>query len=666
MLIVFLAWSPACSYAQGAFIATLPEPGIMVNQSPAFVPVLVKGLIVHPDKPLNFEFVVDSGNDSADLAVIKEQSARIAKYFLAAVTVPEDQLWVNLSPYEKDRVIENDLGETVLGRDMLAQDYLLKQLTASLVYPEKGLGKEFWAKVYAEAQAKFGTTNIPVDTFNKVWIMPAQAEVFEKGNAVYVTDAKLKVMLDSDRTAMANKGPVVVSDEKAALTRTIMREVVLPAIEKEVNQGRNFAMLRQIYNAAILAKWYRERIEHTLLADAYVGKNLVSGVVSDEKMLKEEIYQRYIAAYKKGVFDYIKEEADTANGEKAVRKYFSGGISDLAMKDMPLARTADPSVVDRSATGKVFLVDLAMGQPVDAAMNIRSGVLAAAAIGILAAGLQAYDTDYFGVRSPFVKVAPEFVQPDYFYVTELQRRNDSEVLLPKRMVVEDINGKLENGGWELETGAASLLPSFSSYASPSMDFQFKLTNKLSSAQEIGPVLLTAYDGSGNVIKEWQQNPAGQFASIGPGQSVAMTVSLPLDQGPVKQIAVVVLTRDKFFFEFVVVGVDKLFDRDIINNAPTKDHAMPPKKQATPLLVASPGLGDPVMARPGTNGGIDIQNIDLGHKAGRSNNTFNDDAVRGVLKNGFNGFMPLIIHITPVQSVLPLLGLSVSASGTPAA
>jgi len=50
---------------------------------------------------------------------------------------------INLSPYEKDRMIPTSLGETAMGRDLLAQDYLLKQLTASLIYPQKALGKEF-------------------------------------------------------------------------------------------------------------------------------------------------------------------------------------------------------------------------------------------------------------------------------------------------------------------------------------------------------------------------------------------------------------------------------------------------------------------------------------------------------------------------------------------
>jgi len=44
---------------------------------------------------------------------------------------------VTQSAYEKDRIIPEQLGQTVMGRDMLAQDYILKQLTASLIYPEK-------------------------------------------------------------------------------------------------------------------------------------------------------------------------------------------------------------------------------------------------------------------------------------------------------------------------------------------------------------------------------------------------------------------------------------------------------------------------------------------------------------------------------------------------
>ena len=84
-----------------------------------------------------------------------------------------------------------------MGRDLLAEDYMLKQITASLIYPEDEIGKKFWKRIYAEAQKKFGTTNIPVNTFNKVWIVPEKAVVYEnaKAGTAYVVESKLKVML---------------------------------------------------------------------------------------------------------------------------------------------------------------------------------------------------------------------------------------------------------------------------------------------------------------------------------------------------------------------------------------------------------------------------------------------------------------------------------------
>src|SRR5271170_4496556 len=137
----------------------LPAPGTMVDLSPVYVPVIVKGLRVHPENPILFDFIVDTGNSglSANDPQLKTESEKLIKYFLASLTIPEDDLWVNLSPYEKNRIIPDQLGQTEMGRDMLAEDYILKQLTASLIYPEKDLGKEFWSRVYAKAQAQFGT-----------------------------------------------------------------------------------------------------------------------------------------------------------------------------------------------------------------------------------------------------------------------------------------------------------------------------------------------------------------------------------------------------------------------------------------------------------------------------------------------------------------------------
>jgi hypothetical protein len=258
------------AYAQnpslgGTGLPALPPPGTMLLPSMAYSPVMMTGMTVHPENPLQFDFIVDIGDDRLQGEALKAESQKMINYFMATLTIPEDEMWVNLSPYEKDRIIADGLSKTEMGRDMLAQDYLLKQLAASLLYPEGEVGNKFWQRVYARAQQTLGTTDIPTDLFNKVWIVPQDAAVYVNENNVFVTQSHLKVMLEQDYLALENNqrsnkhglGNVtkddihMISDSSAQ----IIREVILPEIEKEVNEGKNFANLRQIYNAMILARY---------------------------------------------------------------------------------------------------------------------------------------------------------------------------------------------------------------------------------------------------------------------------------------------------------------------------------------------------------------------------------------------------------------------------
>jgi len=104
----------------------------------------------------------------------------------------------------------------------------------------------------------------------------------------------------------------------------IIRAIVLPALEKEVNEGKNFAALRQVYSGMLLAAWYKRALKESLLSKIYANKAKVKGVDQDPKT-NEEIYRQYLKAYKKGVFNFIKEDVDKYTNETIPRKYFSGG-----------------------------------------------------------------------------------------------------------------------------------------------------------------------------------------------------------------------------------------------------------------------------------------------------------------------------------------------------
>jgi len=338
ILVAFISTSvESPAYAQVTSvdqIPFMPKPGVMVPLSPEFTPAYLKGIVIHPENALKFDFIIYKGDKPLNEAQKREEYTKLTKYFLASLAIPDDDQWVNLSSYEKDRIIKDDFGKTEMGRDLLAQDYLLKQITASLIYPEDNLGKKFWDRVYAQAQKQYGTTNIPVNTFNKVWILHDDALIYEKGNTAYVIKNHLRVMLEEDYLSLQkHSGIYTVIPAKAgihnknnvhALASQIVCQIVLPELQREVNEDQNFAPLRQVYSGMLLATWFKRTLKHSLLGQIYANKAKVRGVDQDPKT-NEEIYRQYLQAYKKGVFNFIKEDTNSYTNETIPRKYFSGG-----------------------------------------------------------------------------------------------------------------------------------------------------------------------------------------------------------------------------------------------------------------------------------------------------------------------------------------------------
>ena len=342
-------------------ILNLPPPGTLVSTTSEYVPLILKGVTLNPNNPLQMDFIVDTGDShlEADSIQLKEEATKLIKYFLASLTVPKKELWVNLSPYENNRIVSTSLGQTEMGRDLLAQDYILKQLTASLLYPEQELGKSFWTRVYALASLA-GTTDIPVfnpprspqsgeageaspnlDWAGKVWIVPDRAVVYEQDKSAFVVDKHLKVMLEEDIIPPPSRsewgrlggGEVKVNPSlnpshkgRENISTNLIKQIIIPEIEKEVNEGKNFAVLRQIYDGMILATWYKKTLKESLLSKVYVDKNKTRGIDTNDPKAIEEIYNQYLDALKKGAYDYIKEDYDPATQNVIPRQYFSGGF----------------------------------------------------------------------------------------------------------------------------------------------------------------------------------------------------------------------------------------------------------------------------------------------------------------------------------------------------
>jgi GGDEF domain-containing protein len=367
VVVAFLVNTLLLPIAQ-ADLFRLPLPGVMVHLSPPLDPPILKGIKVHPENPFRFDFILDKGDSQASDDLLKAESGKLIKYFLASLTMPEKDMWVNLSPYEKDRIIPKSFGLTEMGRDLLAEDYMLKQITASLIYPEEGVGKKFWKRIYEEAVRKYGTTNIQVNTFNKVWIIPDKAVVYEnaKAGTAYVVTSTLKVMLEGDYLALAKNTSVIThSHDINAMGSQIVREIVIPELTTEVNQNKNFVRLRQVYNSLILATWYKNKIKDSILSQVYADKKKIAGISNDDPQETTKIYERYLQAFKRGTYNFIKEEQDPVTQEVIPRKYFSGGFNAAMLHIVP--------TTTRPEENQAQLVRIDAAMQVSRAGNSQSG-----------------------------------------------------------------------------------------------------------------------------------------------------------------------------------------------------------------------------------------------------------------------------------------------------
>lgn len=136
---------------------------------------------------------------------------------------------------------------------------------------------------------------------------------------------------------MSKPGPPIKALEGDKNTSQIIRDLIIPQLTKEINEGKNFTQLRQVYNSLILATWYKKKIsaiggsafggKDSILSQVYIDKNKVAGISIDNPQEKQNIYERYLKAFKKGAYNYIKEEQDPVSRKMLPRKYFSGGVN---------------------------------------------------------------------------------------------------------------------------------------------------------------------------------------------------------------------------------------------------------------------------------------------------------------------------------------------------
>lgn len=237
--------------------------------------------------------------------------------FFVWLALSPDKFWVNLNPNEPDRIIDEAFGRTDAGRILLEADLQLKKTVGKLIHPDTKLGEQYWRTIRGDCIS------------SRQWIVPASATVYETGDELYILDAPLRVLMETDYVQDTGTGQFSSCPQASKATEehneAAYRKLILPKVEKAVNTAPEYADLRQVYLSRVAAEWYRNRSRE--VPSAYsdlIDSGTVRQWESDIAWKPVDTFEAYVRSYTKGEFDITRK---TRRGDYLeTRTYTYGGV----------------------------------------------------------------------------------------------------------------------------------------------------------------------------------------------------------------------------------------------------------------------------------------------------------------------------------------------------
>ena len=374
-----------------------PDPSLLLFPSANFHPPVLASMVVRDGaSPSNMNFIITRGDDKLEGDSFEKESEKLISFFLTTLNAPDDDIFVNLAPDESNRMLGPHLEGTQLGHAMLEEDYRLKRLSASLLHPDTDSGRAFWRQVFKEARVRRIKPNTVFSTFQRVWIVPDVASVYvgeiDKNNPILrddetqisVSESYLRVVCEHQHIADYSSVTPVDTRWTGDAYSEIFTDLIVPIIEKEVNNGRHFSGLRQIYHSMTLAAWCKKAYRSdpawaqwfnpenrmspsissitpyiigrknvdtasdselvsspTLNEDNANNRNRTPSGLSAEQAKavqrirdsnaydvpeNREYFERYLSIFREGVFHLVRDEYDPELSVRETRTYFAGAI----------------------------------------------------------------------------------------------------------------------------------------------------------------------------------------------------------------------------------------------------------------------------------------------------------------------------------------------------
>lgn len=289
--------------------------------------------------------------------------------FFVWLLLPDSTFWVNLNPDEPDRIIDDQLGKTDVGRILLEADLQMKKDMARLTHPDSPLGKAFWDKLSVLNDPGEGNqqeTSISLSW--RVWIVPGEVTVFADDSQIYVADARLDVMLEAEYLEALSGGgesgspdEPVDNSEALAYAEGVLKEMILPELVKEVNKAPKYRELRQVFYSRVVAEWYKSNDHVDELAfGGLVDRREIHPLESQEPWAREDIFERYTQSLEEGEYSITRETKEDHGTYTLTitQTFFSGGVD---LTGVPTVRMSHHELVAREPNVNDQLLDALVG-----------------------------------------------------------------------------------------------------------------------------------------------------------------------------------------------------------------------------------------------------------------------------------------------------------------
>lgn len=281
---------------------------------------------------VNFDYFFDAQKaDGANAGVDPINSTLIGTTaFMTGLAVGDYRFWVNLNPWEPDRIIDQQLSESDVGRIMLEADLQMKRDFSNYENPcASQIGKELWMFLDGKRDAlvqqcmrKFpgeikDRDNVYFRPVTRHWIIPDKVYAYTNGTEIYIINATLAIQSEpvADHSSFVVYNQDVESLSKGCIEelnrsskeygeyfKEMSDHMILPLVISDVNCGDKYEDLREVYVALALAQWYKS----TINPSRDVFQNIYSSDFTVPESLNPwshyEIWEDYVYSFENGEF----------------------------------------------------------------------------------------------------------------------------------------------------------------------------------------------------------------------------------------------------------------------------------------------------------------------------------------------------------------------------